>query len=193
MSEDMDTVATMERVIDETTRIVNGITPDQLGNATPCTDWSVRDIVNHITGGATMFAECVEHGAISDERLGELMGDVLGDDYKGAWAKASKQATTSFGQPGAMEKTVRLPFGEMPAEVALNIAVFDVTTHACDLARATGQKVESEEVLETALQAGRQLITPEWRGSGMFGAEQQAPEGAPVSDRLLAFAGRAIS
>jgi uncharacterized protein (TIGR03083 family) len=58
----MGTTDMMEQVIAETGRIVDGITPDQLGNATPCTEWSVRDVINHITGGSLMFAECVEQG-----------------------------------------------------------------------------------------------------------------------------------
>ena len=190
----MDVVTTMDRVVDETSKIVNGITPDQLGNATPCTEWSVRDIVNHITGGATMFAECVADGNVPDERLGQLMGgDNLGDDFKGAWDQAAKRAKKTFREPGAMEKVVKLPFGEMPAEIALNIAIFDVATHACDLARATGQNVEDEELLETALTVGKQLISDDFRNGVMFGAEVQSPADAPVSDRLLAFAGRQVS
>jgi uncharacterized protein (TIGR03086 family) len=189
----MDVVATMERVVDETSKIVEGITPDQLGNPTPCTDWSVRDIVNHITGGSIMFAECVEQGDVPDERLGQLMaGDNLGDDFKGAWAQAARRAKETFRQPGAMEKTVKLPFGVMPAEIALNIAIFDVTTHACDLAKATGQKVEDEELLETALATGKQLISESFRDGVMFGPEAE-PASDATSDRLLAFAGRKIS
>ena len=41
---------------------------------------------------------------------------------------------TAFEAPGAMDKIVALPFGQMPAGVALNIAIFDVATHAVDLA-----------------------------------------------------------
>ena len=190
----MDVVTTMDRVVDETTKIVNGISPDQLGDPTPCTEWSVRDIVNHITGGATMFTECVEHGDVPDERLGQLMGgDNLGDDFKGAWAQAATRAKATFREPGAMEKIVKLPFGEMPAEIALNIAIFDVTTHACDLAHATGQKVEDEELLETALTVGKQLITQDFRNGVMFGDEQPCGDTATASERLLAFGGRKVS
>ena len=57
----------------------------------------------------------------------------------------------AFEQPGVLEKTVKLPFGEMPAGVALNIAVFDVLTHAVDIARASGQQVNDTELIETAL------------------------------------------
>ena len=48
------------------------------------TAWTVRDVLNHITGGAEMFALCVRDGSVPDEKLGELMtGDNLGNDYKG--------------------------------------------------------------------------------------------------------------
>ena len=80
--------------------------------------------------GATMFAISAEQGSIPDDELGKLMSsDNVGDDPKGAWDKASKRALTAFEQPGVMEKVVKLPFGEMPAGVALNIAIFDVATH----------------------------------------------------------------
>src|SRR5438552_19078169 len=106
----MDTVATMRQVVDETTKIVDGIKPDQLGNSTPCTEWSVRDLINHITGGATMFAVSAEQGSCPDELLGQLMGgDNLGDDYRGAFKTASQRAVAAFELPGVLEKIVTLP------------------------------------------------------------------------------------
>ena len=53
-------VELLQRVANETTRVVGAVSPDQLGNDTPCTGWTVRDVVNHITGGATMFAISAE-------------------------------------------------------------------------------------------------------------------------------------
>jgi uncharacterized protein (TIGR03086 family) len=189
----METVATLQRVIDEASRLIEGLEPADLTKQTPCTEWTVRDLLNHITGGATMFAMSAEQGAVPDDVLGQLMGgDNLGDDYKGAWKTASQRAMAAFEQPGVMEKVVTLPFGQMPAGVAANIAIFDVTTHAADLARATGQKVSDEELIETALVMGRQMITDDFRNSGLFDAEQPAPEGAPPAERLLAFAGRKV-
>src|SRR4051794_39169111 len=189
----MDSVTMMKRVVAQTGTVVDGIAADQLAGPTPCADWSVRDVINHITGGATMFAECVDQGIVPDERLGQLLaGDNLGDDYKGAFHAAADRAVASFDAPGALDKMVTLPFGQMPASVALNIAVFDVTTHACDLARATGQKVDDEELLETALAVGHQMIGPDMRQPGFFGPEQPAPDGASAADRLLAFAGRTV-
>jgi len=186
-------VALLQRVVDETTRLIDGTTPDQLTAQTPCTEWKVRDLINHITGGATMFAVSAEKGSIPDEMMGQLMGgDNLGSDYKGSWRAASEKAMSAFNQPGVMEKTVKLPFGEMPAGVALNIAVLDVAIHTCDLARATGQKVGDDELFEQALEMGKQMIGPEWRAPGVFDPEQPVAEDAPIADRLLAFGGRKI-
>lgn len=189
----MDQAAMMERVLKQADKIVQKVEPSQMGNATPCTEWSVRDVMNHVVGGATMFAECVENGSVADERLGELMGgDNLGDDPKGAFSAVCKRAIATFSKPGAMDQTVKLPFGEMPAGVALNIGIMDVTTHTCDIAKATGQKVDDTELLEIALESGKQLIGPDFRVPGMFDPEQPAPKGASAEDKLLAFAGRKL-
>ena len=189
----MDVLETMGRVLDRTGEVVDKVDDSQLGNATPCTEWTVRDVVNHITGGATMFATCVEQGSVPDDLLPKLMGgDNLGTDWKGSYHAASDRARAAFNSPGALDKTVKLPFGEMPASIALNIAIMDVITHACDIAKATGQTVDDEELLNTALQVGHQLVTDEFRTPGVFGAEQPAPANASAADKLLAFAGRKV-
>lgn len=94
--------------------------------------------------------------------------------------------------PGVLEKVVKLPFGEMPAGVALSIAVFDVATHATDLARATGQTIKDPDLLKDALSMGQQMIGPEMRQPGLFDPEQPAPDGASTEEQLQAFAGRRV-
>src|SRR5450631_2896296 len=183
----------MQRVVDVTTVVINNVDAAQLAAATLCTEWTVKDLINHMVGGSTMFAISAEEGSVPDEMLGQLMGgDNVGNDPKGAWARASKRAMAAFELPGAMEKIVKLPFGEMPAGVALNIAIFDVATHSVDLARATGQTVSDTELLEDALLIAQQMVGPELRQPGIFGAAQPCADTAPVDDRLLAFAGRKI-
>ena len=187
----MDQGALLNRAVDEVTRLVNGMSDDQLDVQTPCSEWKVRDLVNHLVGGATMFAVSAETGSVPDDVLAALGQDNLGDDFKQAWKNASSRATAAFSAPGIDQKTVALPFGEMPAPVAAAIAVFDVTTHACDLATATGQHIEDTELLNIALEAGKQMIGPEMRQPGFFGPEQPCTDDASAVDRLLAFAGRA--
>jgi len=191
----MDPLETMGRVIDESRRVVHGVTPDQLDNKTLCTEWTVRDIINHITGGATYFGEVAERGSIPDEEIAQLLGggDNLGDDYKAAFDTAADRFFESFRQPGMLDKIVKLPFGEVPAAVALNIGIFDVSTHNCDIAQATGQQIQDTEVLGAALEVGKQIIAgPEVRQPGVFGPERPCPDSAPPEQRLLAFAGREV-
>ena len=190
----MDPVPTLERVIAESRRIVDAISPDQLGNQTLCTEWTVRDVLNHVTGGATYFARVAEEGSVPDEDIPQLLGggDNLGDDYKGAFQTAADRAMAAFAQPGVLEKQVKLPFGEMPAGVALNIAIFDVSTHNCDIAQATGQQIQDQDVLNTALEVGKQTVRPEMRVHGFFDPEQTCADSASADQRLLAFAGRKV-
>jgi uncharacterized protein (TIGR03086 family) len=189
----VEPIAMLQRVVDTTTGVIANTSEAELSNSTLCTEWSVRDLINHMVSGATMFAVSAEQGSVPDEMVGQLMGgDNVGTDPKGAWETASKRAMAAFSQPGVMEKVVKLPFGEMPAGVALDIAIFDVATHAVDLARATGQHVTDNDLLEEALLIGQKMIGPELRMPGVFDAEKPVAGSANVEDRLLAFAGRAI-
>lgn len=189
----MDNVELMKQVVASTDTIVEGVDASQLSLQSPCTEWTVRDVINHITGGATMFAVCVEEGSVPDDLLGTLMaGDNLGDDYVGSWKAASSRAVAAFSIPGALDRTVKLPFGEMPAGVAINIAIFDVLTHAADIASATNQTIEDTALIETALEQGRGMISPDLRVPGVFEPEQPAPADATPTERLLAFAGRKV-
>jgi uncharacterized protein (TIGR03086 family) len=188
----MDSITMMNKVLGETSRIVDGIQPDQLDNPTPCEGWTVRDVLNHITGGAEMFTIAATEGKVSDEKLGQLMvGDNLGSDYKAAFAAASDRAQQAFGAPGVAEKMVTLPFGEMPAGVAVNFAIFDVTTHAWDLAKGTGQGTDLDpEVLGAALDAAQMMLNDDFRALGLFGQPVPVPDDAPMQDRLAAITGR---
>ena len=188
----MDEVTTMARVIEVIGTVVDGIEPDQLDNPTACDPWTVRDVINHVTTGAELFALCVRDGSASDEQLIELMTtDRLGDDYRGSFHRATDAALEVFGTPGAMDRLVTLPFGEMPARMAVDIAIFDVTTHAWDLARATGQSTDLDpEVAAAALRAARAMLSDDLRATGRFGTEVTVPDDAPVADQLAAFTGR---
>ena len=60
-----DTVTLAQRVVDLTTGVLENIAPDQLGNPTPCAEWAVSDVLDHITNGAAMFAMSVKPGSVS--------------------------------------------------------------------------------------------------------------------------------
>ena len=188
----MDEVAAMGRVIEVIGTVVDRIEPDQLDNPTACDPWTVRDVLNHVTTGAELFALCVRDGSVSDEQLNELFTtDRLGDDYRTSFHRATRAALDVFSVPGAMDRLVTMPFGEMPARMAVDIAIFDVTTHAWDLARATGQPTDLDpEVAAEALRAARAMLSDDLRATGRFAAEVSVADDAPMADQLAAFTGR---
>ena len=180
-------------MVRELTRVVDNIKPEQLDDPTPCTEWTVRDILNHLAAGGTMFAIGAEQGSVPGDVLAKLFTeDQLGDDYKAAVRSSAEQGAAAFGAPGVLEQILSLPVGQMPGQVAADIAVFDITAHICDLAKATGQQVTDDELLERALQNGRAIDTPEIRQPRRLRPELPAPAGGSSSDALLAFAGRTV-
>lgn len=184
----------LARVLSELGQVIGGIQADQLSAPTPCTEWDVRGVLNHVTGGSIMFAECVENGSISDEEFGRLMStDLVGDQPSEVFGAAADRALAAFAQPGALERTVTLPFGTMPAGVAASIAVFDLTVHALDLAVATGQSTALDpDVLQAGWESAQAMLSPELRAAGMFAEAQPCSDDAPLADRLMAYAGRSI-
>lgn len=69
----MDTTSLAKSVVDETTIVIDNIAPEQLGNTTPCAEWTVRDVLNHITNGAALFAMSADEGSVSDELMPRLL------------------------------------------------------------------------------------------------------------------------
>lgn len=187
----MDLVTALDDAGTEFGRLVDGTRPDQLGDASPCTEFTVRDVINHITGGATMFAAAFEHGAVPDDELARIMsGDLLGDDPSAAFAAARARVQTAVGGPGAPDDSLTFPWGEMTREAAVQLALFDVAVHAWDLAQATGQELRlSDEVARAVLEFAPGLGIDGARGV-MFAEEIVVVETAPAWDRVVAFAGR---
>jgi len=188
----MDLIAALDEVGTEFGRLVEGTKPEQLADQTPCTEFTVRDVINHVAAGATMWAIAFEQGSVPDDQLGEIMGgDVLGDDPSAAYAMASDRIQAAYHADGALDGTVTLPFGEVPREAALGIAVFDVAVHSWDLAQATGQELQiSDDLAEEILVLGRAMGIEDYRGM-LFEEEIIIIETAPVWDRIAAFSGRA--
>jgi uncharacterized protein (TIGR03086 family) len=144
--------------------------------------------------GGKLFAICASEGAIPDEQLLEIMTvDQLGDDPVASFDASADAALEAFSDPAALESTISLPFGQMPGQAALDLAVFDLTVHALDIAKATGQSTELDpEVLVAAYDHAKASITPEMRNEegNPFAPAVEIADDAPIQDKLHALAGR---
>jgi uncharacterized protein (TIGR03086 family) len=179
----------LERAYASTRRVLAEVEPDQLDEPTPCTSWNVRDLVNHIVGGAQWFGAAVEEGenALPADR-DWTEGDMLASFDDGA-----RRTIAAFRAPGAQDKIVKVPFGEFPGSVFMGLVTTDTFTHGWDLAKATGQSTDLDPELAAQVLEGARLLVPDGlRGDEPlpFGPVLDAPAGACAADRLAAFMGR---
>jgi uncharacterized protein (TIGR03086 family) len=172
--------------------LVANVTPEQLTLSTPCAKWDVRGLINHFVGGSGMFT-----AAFNGEDLqidpDAPMPDFVGDDPLGSFDAAIAAFDTAIDQPGAMDRIVNLPFGQMPAPIVLELLKFDLLVHCWDLATATGQVFEPPtDAVEQGLETAKKMIAAELRNGDTFGQEVTVGASAAPIERLVAFTGRRV-
>ena len=177
------------RALDDTGRIVDGITDGQWHDATPTSEWDVRQLLNHVVSGNWWVRPLVEGKTIAE--VGDRFdGDVLGADPKAAYRQSAEDAGAAFKAPGAMAAACAVSYGPVPGEIYAGHRFIDVLIHGWDLAKATGQDTSLDPEL---VQACWDVVQPQaelLKGSGMFGTEQPVPGDADLETRLLALLGR---
>ena len=169
--------------------LIEGVRPDQLDAPTPCTEWSVRDLINHLAAGSQVFGTLLAGG---QAELPESPPDLIGDDPVGVWGKSRTMFVDGLDSPGAMERTVTLPMGEIPAPVLVDLLKFDVLVHCHDLARATEQPFDPPaDVVAEAHQIA--VGTADGlRAAGALGPAVQPHQDATPIEELSAFCGRTV-
>jgi uncharacterized protein (TIGR03086 family) len=179
----------LSRAFASTRNVLVNMRTDQLDDPTPCQTWSVRDLVNHIVGGAHWFGATTESGVSAEPEPRDWTdGDTIASFDEGI-----ARAVTAFATPGAQEKIVKLPFGEFPGAIYMGLATTDTFTHGWDLAKATGQSTDLDpELAAQLLQAAELLVPDQFRGDEPmpFGRRVEPPASATAADRLAAFLGR---
>jgi uncharacterized protein (TIGR03086 family) len=180
-----------------TAGVLAGVEAQQLEGATPCASWRVRELVNHVIDAAAFAAFTAETGeAPADRPAGEDATDFCEGDYVTEFNRGAARAVKAFEADGVMDKTLKLPFGDLPGGVFVNIATMDTFTHGWDLARATGQPTDLDPELAVSLLAFAQGFLPDALrgpdGTAPFGPQVEAPAGAGPADQLAAFLGRQV-
>jgi uncharacterized protein (TIGR03086 family) len=169
--------------------LVHSIEGEEWRLATPCTEWNVRDLVNHL-----VYEHLWTPHMIAGKTLVEVgdrfEGDVLGSDPQGTWDDATDRAKDALRGPRALEGRVHTSMGRIPARDYAMQLFGDVVVHGWDLARAVG----ADEGLDPELvEAAYDFYEPQeliLRVSGLFGRHVDAPADADTQSKLLALLGR---
>jgi uncharacterized protein (TIGR03086 family) len=181
----MDHLVAHQRAQDTFAHVLVSVTFDQLSSPTPCPEWDVKALIDHVIAGNQRVVQ----------RAGGQVAP-LPEDFGAAHRASAKAAQEIFTEPQALTRTYQLPIGECPGTVFIELRTSDLLTHAWDLAVATGQPTDLDpELAEYVLAFSKQMMSrPGLRGDGRpFGEVQPCGDERPVADRVAAFLGRKLS
>jgi uncharacterized protein (TIGR03086 family) len=177
------------RAVEEFGARVHAVADDQWELPTPCSDWNVRQLVNHLVY-ENRWTVPLMAGAIIAEVGDRFEGDLLGDSPKAAWDEAAKEAVRSMQEEGALERIVQLSAGPTPGrEYAMQLFA-DHLVHGWDLARAIGADERLDPELVDACATWFASMEDHYRSIGAIGLRPDLPAGADAQTRLLAAFGR---
>ncbi len=185
----VNVVEMYSRSLDEFLTRVRQVGGTQWDEPTPCADWNVRQLVNHVVY-EDRWTVPLFGGSTVAEVGDRYEGDLLGADATGNAADAAADALAAVSEPGALDRTVELSFGPTPAtEYAMQLLA-DHLIHGWDLAVAIGAdpKLDAECVRFCAdWFADRE---EQYRQAGVIGPRAEVPAGADEQERLVAAFGR---
>jgi len=177
------------RAMESTRAYLDAVKTDQWQGSTPCSEWDVKQVANHIIGENLWAAELF-HGKTIGEVGNRLDGDLTGADPAAAYAASVEAATPAVSAPGAMQATCHLSFGDYSGSDYAAQLFMDLLVHGWDIATATGQAARLDpELVQACLPIAEQL-TSQFRSAGVFGENLAVDADADAQTKLLALLGR---
>ena len=167
------------------------ITDDQLANKTPCTEYDVRALVNHLLFWGPSLAGAGRKQSVPQPAAAESDVDLAAGDWRGRLLALLDDITSSWAPPSAWEGETSMGTPHMlPAPVMGDMIVGELAVHGWDLAVATGQRQELPAGLLAHLHDTVFAGMEQGREMGMYGPEVAVPADAPTLDRVLGLTGR---
>jgi uncharacterized protein (TIGR03086 family) len=187
----MDPFVALDLARAEFERRLDAVTPDQWGRPTPCTDWDVRQLVQHLVAGNRM-AVLLLAGAGREDAISQIKSDLIGDDPRREFRRSAEEQAAALGEPGALERICHHPAGDVPGRQLLGFRIGDTTLHAWDLARAISYDEQLDPELVEEVYSSMSPMAPFIGSIGVFGEgpSGDVDESAPMQQRLLDLAGR---
>jgi uncharacterized protein (TIGR03086 family) len=183
----MDLVTLYSRTVESWLNRVDGVQDDQWDLQTPCSAWTVRDLVNHVVGEDLWTAPLLEGTTI--EEVGDRFdGDLLADDPRAAAKAAGNEATASAAERVPAGGSVHLSYGDEDMGEYVRQLCADHLIHGWDLAAAVGGDTDLDAELVAEVAAWFAEREAGYRGAGIIGPPQ--PRTGDAAGDLLAAFGR---
>ena len=185
-----DTRQQLNTVLTDLAGVADGIDDDRRSAPTPCTQFDVAALLEHVVGWLETF------GAGYADPEGRApradLTDYRAPDDAAAAIRAAAATLDAALAAGAGSRTLALGEASMPGEMALSMILWEYQVHGWDLAVATGQPWSPPaEGLEASLAFAPMMLTEDYQGEGKpFAPRVPVADDAPALDRLVALSGR---
>jgi uncharacterized protein (TIGR03086 family) len=174
---------------DATARTVDNVTPAQFGGPTPCTEWDVQALLNHLILWTSHSLERRAHGESVAPELMEY--DFAAEPaFAAAYRAQLDRALAAWADPAVWDRELDVMGTKTPAADVGALIIAELVLHGWDLAAATGQDYPvSDRAAEAALRAveANAELFRQYKG---FADPVPTAADAPALDRVLALSGR---
>jgi uncharacterized protein (TIGR03086 family) len=180
-------------VLADLERLIATVTPDQFSRPTPCAEFDVAGLRQHMLGWVDFFGIALTDPAGAGERPAPQAFTAPADPAAAAAVVATAAARIAVAlDAGVGQQPVLFVEATMPGQGVLTMALWEYLVHGHDLALATGQPWQPDQAAaELVLPFAASMLTDEYRGPGKdFAPAVTVAADAPALDRLVAFSGR---
>ena len=167
--------------------LVAAVPDDALDRSTPCTRYTVGDLLDHIASFAIAFTAAARKSPLDGAPPGDAA--TLAADWRERIPRDLITTGQAWRDPEAWTGMTAAGGVDLPGEMAGAVALDELVLHGWDLAKATGQNAGYEG---PGLEAVYRMVS-HFRAAGvegLFGPAVEVPEAAPLFDRILGLAGR---
>lgn len=189
MTAPRDDLALLVVANDEFARRLRIVGPDDWRRPTPCSEWDVRALVNHVVGANVRY-QLLLHGAPTEQVEATRTVDHLGDDPLASFVTTADGVVACFDEDGALDRVTHHVTGDRTGHELLSMRILDAAIHGWDLARAIGADESlNDDVVAFLLAATADFdLGPQQRA--FVPAEANLSRNASPQDRLLHRLGR---
>jgi uncharacterized protein (TIGR03086 family) len=179
-----------------TGQLVAAVGEEQWLLPTPCSDWTVRQLVNHLVVGNRLTAQVLRGAPLPplDQLRRGGSEDRLGEDPHTAYRASVEDLLEAVAVPGVLERPHTMPVGTLPGPAIVHLRTVETLVHGWDLARAIGREVPfADSLAEGEWAFSTDLLGRLPEGRRPFAPSRPVADDAPAIDRLAALLGRDLS
>jgi uncharacterized protein (TIGR03086 family) len=182
-------IDTLDSIMATAATVIAGMTDVQHELPTPCEDFNVGQLLNHVAVWVQVFDAAVNDRTVSFDPSAHQISTGHSDIF--SLAKSSILAGL---RTNGIDRMMTMTSSPMPGEFILNMLLMEYVGHAWDLTEAVGvSPVNPDAQAVAALSAAQAILQPEYRGTGMFGFETEVPENATEMQKYVCFIGRDLA